>query len=125
MLKYSDLSKGQKRCIDAFVEHRPELASAETLASKDMYYIWQEIFAKRADGGPKIGYPHWLSKFNQLERGMLAFPGPNSKGTSKKTSAKAQSELEKSQLQRIIDTSDVVIDEDEFAAELKANGITV
>jgi len=121
MLKYSELSKGQKRCIDAFVEHRPELASAETLASKDMYHIWQEIFAKRADGAPKIGYPHWLSKFNQLERGMLAFPGPNSKGVSKKV----QTQLEKSQLQRIIDTSDVVIDEDEFAAELKANGISV
>ena len=125
MLKYSELSKGQKRCIDAFVEHRPELASAETLKSKDMYHIWQEIFAKRKDGGPKIGYPHWLSKFNQIERGVLAFPGPKSKGTTKKQSAKATSEFEKSKLKQIIDTSDVQINEDEFAAELKANGINV
>jgi hypothetical protein len=125
MLKYSDLSKGQKRCIDAYVAHRPELASAETLSSNDMHHMYFEIRAKRADGGPKVGYPNWLTKFNSLERGMIAFPGPNSKGISKKTSAKAKSELEKSKLQEIIDTSEVVIDEDEFAAELKANGINV
>lgn len=119
MLKYADLSKGQKRCIDAFVEHRPELASADTLASKDMYYIWQEIYAKRGDGGVKIGYPHWLSKHNQIQRGLLSFPGPNSTGDT--------TALEKSKLQKILNESDPVeeANEEEFLAELRENGIQV
>jgi hypothetical protein len=43
MLKYSDLTKGQKKTIDAYVAHRPELATAETLASKDINIIWNEL----------------------------------------------------------------------------------
>lgn len=124
MLKYSDLSKGQKRCIDAFVKYHPELASAETLASKDMYHIWHEIFNDRSSGAPKIGYPHWLSKNNQIRRGVLAFPGPESKGLTEQE----QTELEKSKLQKILDNSDqdeVEFSDDEFMAELKANGIEV
>lgn len=124
MLKYSDLSKGQKRLIDAFVQYRPELATAETLASKDMYHIWQEIFADRANGGPKVGYPHWLSKHNQIRRGVLAFPGPQSKGLTEAE----QTELEKSKLQKILDNSDqdqVEFSDAEFMDELRANGIEV
>lgn len=125
MLKYTDLSKGQKKLIDAFIEHRPELASAETLASKEMYHIWHEIYSKREDGAPKVGYPHWLSKNNQIRRGILAFPGPDSKGL---TDAEMTT-LEKSKLQKILDNSveDGVesINDDEFMAELRANGIEV
>ena len=124
MLTYADLSKGQKKLIDAFVQYRPELANAETLSSKDMYYIWQEIFADRANGGPKVGYPHWLSKHNQIRRGILAFPGPQSKGLSEAE----QSELEKSKLQKILDNSDqdeVEFSDAEFMDELRANGIEV
>jgi hypothetical protein len=119
MLKYADLSKGQKRCIDAFVERRPELASADTLASKDMYYLWQEIYADRKAGAPKIGYPHWLSKHNQIQRGLLSFPGPMSTGDT--------SALEKSKLQKILNESNPVeeANEEEFLAELRENGIQV
>jgi hypothetical protein len=125
MLKYSDLSKGQRKCIDAFVAHHPELATADTLASKDMYHIWHDIFAKRADGAAKIGYPHWLSKHNQISRGILSFPGPSSKGLT----TEEMNSLEKSKLQKILDNSEEdgveSISDEEFMAELKANGIEV
>lgn len=124
MLTYAKLSKGQKKLVDAFVEHRPELASAETINSKDMYHIWQEIYAKRATGGPKVGYPHWLSKNNQISRGVLSFPAPNAKGLSQKEIAN----LEKSKLKKIIETSeadDVQISDQDFLAELRASGIEV
>lgn len=124
MLKYANLSKGQKKLIDAFVAARPELATADTIKSKDMYHIWQEIYAKRTDGGVKVGYPHWLSKHNQISRGVLSFPGPQSAGLS----ATQVASLEKSKLQKIIDTSDtdgVEISDTEFLDELRANGIEV
>jgi hypothetical protein len=125
MLKYSDLTKGQKKTIDAYVAHRPELASAETLGSKDINIIWNELFVLRAKGGVKVGYPNWLTRFNSIDRGNVSFPGPGSKGLSKTEVAT----LEKSKLQKILDSSeqDVVesISDDEFMAELKANGIEV
>ena len=125
MLKYSDLTKGQKKTIDAYVAHRPELANAETLASKDINIIWNELFALRAKGGVKVGFPNWLTRFNHIDRGTVAFPGPGSKGLSKAEVAT----LEKSKLQKILDSSeqDMVesISDDEFMAELKANGIEV
>lgn len=125
MLKYSDLTNGQKKTIDAYVAHRPELASAETLGAKEINIIWNELFALRATGGVKVGYPNWLTRFNHIDRGTVAFPGPGSKGLSTEQVAT----LEKSKLQKILDSShqDVVesISDDEFMAELKANGIEV
>jgi hypothetical protein len=119
MLKYSDLTKGQKRCIDAFVTYRPELASAETIATKDLFVLWQEIYSQRANGAPKVGFPNWLSNNNQIQRGLLSFPGPNSTGNA--------TALEKSKLQKILNDSDPVeeVNDDEFMAELRANGIEV
>lgn len=120
MLKYADLTKGQKRCIDAFVERYPELASAETICTKDIQKIFWEVHGTRAAGAPKIGYPLWISKNNQVARGVHAFPGPQSTGD--------QTELAKSKLQKILDGSDSVEVEsnnEEFLAELRANGITV
>jgi hypothetical protein len=126
MLKYSDLSKGQRKCIDTFVAHDAKFATADTITSKHMYNTWKEIFKKRVAGSAdwNIGYPHWLSKNNQIERGLLAFPGPRSVELSKD----AVDSLEKSKLQKIINTSKedtLGISDDEFLAELKANGIEV
>ncbi len=120
MLKYSDLTKGQKRCIDAFVERYPELASAETITTKEIQKIFWEIHETRAAGAPKIGYPLWISKNNQVARGVHAFPGPQSTGN--------QTELAKSKLQKILDTSDTVeveSNDEDFLAELRDNGISV
>jgi hypothetical protein len=124
MLKYSDLSKGQRKCINAYVAHRPELASADTIVSKEIYRIFKELEALRATGGEKVGYPNWLLKNNQIQRGVHSFPGPRSNGL---TDTEINS-LEKSKLQKIINTSKedtLGISDDEFLAELKANGIEV
>lgn len=117
MLKYSDLTKGQKRCIDAFIAHRPELAKADTITTKEVYNLWNEIYAQRGQGGAKVGYPNWLPKYNQVQRGLVYFPGPNSTGE--------KSALEKSKLQKIINDSEATVSDDEFEAELRANGIQV
>ena len=123
MLKYSDLSAAQKRAIDAMVQYDPSLADAETVNMRDVQCLVMRIYADRANGGPKIGYPNWLTRFNSVRRGVVAFPGPSSKGLTEEQ----QTALQKSKLQKIIDTSDsdIQINEDEFMAELRANGITV
>lgn len=127
MLKYNDLSNAQKKLVDTFVEYHPELASAETITSKQMHTIWHEIFNNREAGAPKLGYPHWLSKNNQVSRGVLAFPGPETKGLTEQEKA----DYEKSEIQSIVDDVEVTVKpvsgytEDEFLDELRANGINV
>jgi hypothetical protein len=125
MLKYADLSKGQKRCIDAFISLNPKLASAETITTKEVQKLFWDLHEKRTDGAPKIGYPLWLSANNTISRGVFAFPGPKSSGSVKDAVAK-QTAAAKKKLEKIIeDAEPVSIDEDEFTAELRANGIQV
>lgn len=125
MLKYSDLTKAQKKAIDAMVQYEPSLANAETVATRDIHFLVMKIYGDRASGGPKIGYPNWLTKHNSIRRGVVAFPGPGSKGLTEKE----QTELQKSKLQKVLDESQVdeveSISDDEFMAELRANGIEV
>lgn len=118
MLKYSALTKGQKRCVDAFIERSPELASAESISTKQIQKLFWEIHETRAADTPKIGYPLWL-KVNTVQRGLFAWPGPQSTGDG--------TELAKSKLSKILGESVVVqsVDEAEFLAELRDNGITV
>lgn len=125
MLKYSNLSKGQKRCIDAFISIRPELASADTITTKEVQKLFWTLHDGRSNGGPKIGYPLWLSANNTVSRGVFAFPGPKSAGSVTASVAK-QNAAAKQKLEKIIEDSEPVsIDEDEFEAELRANGIQV
>lgn len=125
MLKYSDLTKGQKRCIDAFVSLRPELASASTITTKEVQKLFWTLHDERANGAPKVGYPLWLSANNTISRGVFAFPGPKSPASVKVAAAK-QTAAAKKKLEEILEDSEPVsIDEDEFAAELRANGIQV
>jgi hypothetical protein len=122
MLKYANLSKGQKRCIDALVELKPELASAETITTKELRSMMWDLYHKREDGGVTTGYPNWLVQFNGISRGVIAFPGPQSTGTS----VAKQNAAAKQKLEKIIEQAEKVeIDEDEFTAELRANGIQV
>lgn len=122
MLKYANLSKGQKRCIDAFISVRPELASADTITTKEVQKIFWQLHEQRSNGGAKVGYPLWLSANNTISRGVFAFPGPKSSGVSVAT----QNAAAKQKLEKIIEDSEKVeIDEDEFTAELRANGIQV
>lgn len=75
-MNYSDLTKTQKRCVDAFVKLRPELASAPTISRPEVEALFAELFALRATGGEKIGYPMWLVKGESVTRGHYVFPAP-------------------------------------------------
>lgn len=75
-MNYSKLTKVQKRCIDAFVQIRPELASAETITRPEIEELFNELFDSRASGGEKIGYPMWLVKSEKVSRGVYKFPAP-------------------------------------------------
>ena len=76
MLNYSDLNKTQKRVIDAFIALRPELASATTITRPEVEELFFKLFAERANGGAKIGYPMWLVKGDRTSRGVYLFPAP-------------------------------------------------
>ena len=124
MLKYSDLSKSQKRFVDAVIEVRPNLASGGTITLKECAAVYYELRAQRTGAkGEKIGYPNWLYNANKISRGVYEFPAPNAKAK------KAKVAEDVSKLQKIIAESDPVevesVSDDEFLAELKANGITV
>lgn len=75
-MNYSELSKIQKRCIDAFVKVRPELATQVTITRPEVEDLFQILFEARATGGEKIGYPMWLVKGDKLGRGIYEFPAP-------------------------------------------------
>lgn len=75
-MKYSDLNKTQKRCIDAFVKLRPELASKPSITRSEIEDIFAELFAARDRTGEKIGYPMWLVKGEKVSRGTYVFPAP-------------------------------------------------
>lgn len=128
MFKYTDLSKGQKRCIDSFIAIDPSLASAETITTKDVQKLFWTLHEKREAGDAKVGYPLWLSANNSISRGVFAFPGPNSPVnlTVSTVKTKQAAAVGKNKLDKFMkDSTPVVIDQDEFEAELLANGIQV
>ena len=90
-MNYSDLTKTQKRCIDAFVKIRPDLETQETITRPEIEMLFQTLYEARADGGEKIGYPMWLVKGEKVGRGEYKFPAPGLAKASAKTS-KSKSE---------------------------------
>jgi hypothetical protein len=77
MLKFSDLSKSQKKCVVALVDANPSLKSVAQITLKEVVAITQSLAAKRTDGAPKIGYPNWLFKHNKVDRGVYQLPVPS------------------------------------------------
>jgi hypothetical protein len=154
MLKFASLSLSQKKCVIALIEANPSLKKDGKISLKEVVAITQDLASKRASGAPKIGYPNWLFKSNKVERGLYQLPLPTEKElsdytqsstkptavkqkvakvktakvktTAKTAQDKADTALEKSRLQSIIDDS-VAHDEDveDFNAILRENGIEV
>jgi hypothetical protein len=118
-MNYSDLTKTQKRCIDAFIKLRPELNSQATITRPEVESLFQTLFEARATGGEKIGYPMWLVKGDKLGRGIYEFPAPELDDTpaiptlekTSKSKAKAEKQVE------------VEKEDKEFFTELAENGI--
>lgn len=75
-MNYSSLTKVQKRCIDAFVAIRPELATTETITRPEIEALFKTLYEARETGGEKIGYPMWLVKGEKVGRGQYKFPAP-------------------------------------------------
>lgn len=112
-MKYSELTATQKRCIDAFVEIKPELAKQPTISRKEVEDLFQALFAAREGGGPKIGYPMWLVKGEKVGRGEYVFPAPKLDVDLTASKSKSKTKVE-----------DKVAQEDkEFFTELAENGI--
>lgn len=75
-MKFSELSKGQKRCVIGLLEANTSLKKASSVSRKDIVETWENIKEK----GSKIGFPNWLltSKFN-AKRGFYTIPKPTAK----------------------------------------------
>ena len=76
-MNYTNLTKTQKRCIDAFITIRPALASQYSITRSEVEELFAELHSKRSAGGEKIGYPMWLVKGDKVSRGHYKFPAPN------------------------------------------------
>jgi hypothetical protein len=123
-MNYSELNKTQVRCIDAYIKLRPELASQPTITRPEVEALHAQLFAERANGGAKIGYPMWLVKNDKLGRGIYEFPAPelDSAPILQKTPvAKAKTSKtveEKAEAQAKVEQEDK-----EFFTDLKEYGI--
>lgn len=109
-MNYADLTKIQKRVIDAFVNLRPELANASTITRSEVEELFAELHANRVNGGEKIGYPMWLVKGTKVSRGNYVFPAPNVTNENVIAAVAAR-------------TVQTIKEDEEFLAELKEAGI--
>ena len=113
-MNYFDLTKTQKRCIDAFVKIRPELATQETITRPEIEMLFQTLFDARADGGEKIGYPMWLVKGEKVARGAYKFPAPGLASATPEKTSKSKAEQA---------TIKIEEEDKEFFTDLKNYGI--
>lgn len=112
-MNYSNLTKTQKRCIDAFVSIRPELATQETITRPEIEDLFKTLFDARTNGGEKIGYPMWLVKGEKTGRGVYKFPAPSL----------TQTKASKSKSKTVQATVKVEEEDKEFFTDLKEYGI--
>lgn len=73
-MKFSELSKGQKRCALALIEANDKLKSP----TKRMIIV--ETWNTLREAGSKVGFPNWLltSKFKN-DKGFYVIPKPTQK----------------------------------------------
>ena len=76
MLKYNDLTKAQKRFVDAVLAEFPEYKKTGTVNRKELESIYWTLNDKRATGGEKVGFPNWLTAQNKVSRGVFQLPMP-------------------------------------------------
>lgn len=138
MLKFSDLSNSQKKCIVALLEASPSLKTQGTITLKEVVAITQDLATKRDAGAPKIGYPNWLFKHNKVERGLYQLPMPSeqdlvdfAQGSIKQPKVKATKVAKTkaaaaTRLEKIVEESPVHDqDVEDFNQILRENGIEV
>jgi hypothetical protein len=116
-MNYSELTKIQKRCIDAFVKVRPSLAKQVTITRPEVEELFQILFEARATGGEKIGYPMWLVKGDKLSRGIYEFPAPEFDADADDT---VTDKPKATKAKKVAVTSE---EDKEFLAELQEHGV--
>ena len=79
-MRYSELTKSQKLCIDEFIKFRPELATAKSISRQEVEEIWKALYELRNSGGAFFGYPMWLIRGPKISRGVYIWPAPDSDG---------------------------------------------
>ena len=134
MLKFKNLSMSQKKFITAIIERDPSLVPAGVITNKRIYDMFCKMHSEREAGGVKVGYPHWLSANNKIERGLYSLPLPSDVELSEyykdDVAAKTpkQKQIIKSQYvsEATNDLQDIInYTEQDFEAELRAAGIAV
>ena len=50
-MRYSELTKSQKLCIDEFIKFRPELATAKSISRQEVEEIGKALYEQRKSGG--------------------------------------------------------------------------
>lgn len=97
-MKFSDLSKGQKRCVLSLLKANEELKTTSSVSRKIIVETWTYI----KDAGSKVGFPNWLltSQFKN-SKGLYVIPKPTAKDIEEynnppKKTKKAKQKREKS-----------------------------
>lgn len=99
-MKYSELTKAQKRAVDYYVELDPSLKTSNSITRHKV----EELFFKCREVHGKFGYPNWIVKGEKIARGIYAWPGPEAVESTSKTP--------------IIDLSSIKkVEQDEFEKE--------
>lgn len=135
MLKFSELTKSQKRCIVKYIHLDSSLKENPEITLHKVGKLHALAFEDRGSLNEKIGYPNWLFKNNKVKRGVYMIPVPseqemqdyisqttqkNSKQPSKKDGGKRLAKLVQEQKVAENEVNDV-----EFLDELKKYGITI
>lgn len=71
---YSELTRIQRKAIDAFIAIDPSLISAESISRKQL----EELFATAREKDPTLGYPSFLTRTIKVGRARYPWPGPES-----------------------------------------------
>ena len=130
-MKFSNLSKGQKRCVLALFESNPKLKSSRKVTRKGIVETWEIM----REAGTKVGFPNWLltARFKN-EEGFYAIPkptandieeylNPKKKIKEKKIKTKTKKESTSSQIAKDFDSNNLSQEDMEYYAELKKYGI--
>ena len=113
MLKYSELTKAQKRFVDAVLREFPAIKKSGTLSRKELESIYWTLNEKRETGGEKVGFPNWLTGPNKVARGVFQVPMPEADVVkAKKTVAEEKAKFEKIVEDSILDETDEDYDTD-------------
>jgi hypothetical protein len=113
MLKYSELTKAQKRFVDAVLREFPAVKKSGTVSRKELESIYWTLNEKRETGGEKVGFPNWLTGPNKVARGVFQVPMPEADVVkAKKTVADEKAKFEKIVEDSILDEIDEDYDTD-------------